>query len=50
MIEQRIARLRGQVEAIEGQRAELVKVLAERPVAAEKGADKAEKPVGKGTK
>lgn len=44
------ARLRGQVEAIEGQRAELVKVLAERPVAAEKGADKAEKPAGKGTK
>ena len=43
------ARLRGQVEAIEGQRAELVKVLAERPVA-EKGADKAEKPAGKGTK
>ena len=35
------ARLRGQVEAIEGQRAELVKVLAERP--GEKGA-------GKGTK
>ena len=31
------ARLRGQVEAIEGQRAELVKVFAERPVAAEKG-------------
>ena len=44
------ARLRGQVEAIEGQRAELVKVLAERPVAAEKGADKPEKPAGKGTK
>ena len=44
------ARLRGQVEAIEGQRAELVKVLAERPVAAENGADKAEKPAGKGTK
>lgn len=44
------ARLRGQVEAIEGQRAELVKVLAERPMAAEKGADKAEKPAGKGTK
>ena len=31
------ARLRGQVEAIENQRTELVKVLAERSVAAEKG-------------
>lgn len=44
------ARLRGQVEAIEGQRAELVKVLAERPATTEKGAEKAEKPAGKGTK
>lgn len=45
------ARLRGQLEANEAQRAELMKVLAERPVAVEKRENKGDKPVaGKGPK